>query len=306
MPCYYPLDAYRAAKPNESGRYPLVFSPHGAQIDEPLKIACGQCHGCRLERSRQWAVRCVHEAQCYDDNSFLTLTYAPENRPKDGSLEKMDFQKFIKRLRKKFSNKTIRYYMCGEYGEDLQHPHFHAIIFNHDFADKEPCKTSGDDILYRSQTLDNLWPYGHAWIGSVTFESAAYVARYVMKKVNGDLSEDHYQKVNLESGEVTHLQPEYTACSLKPGIGEPWFMRFKSDLRKGFITLRGVKMPVPKYYETLMERHDEKLHLDYKELMRTVIDYDDPENTLERLRVRETIRLKKTQILLPRNNFNES
>lgn len=304
MPCYYPLDAYRSAKPNESGRYPLVFGPHGAQHDEPLKIACGQCRGCRLERSREWAVRCVHESQCYEDNSFLTLTYAPENRPANGSLEKADFQKFIKRLRKQHPNKNIRYYMCGEYGEELQHPHFHAIIFNHDFADKKVCKQSGDEILYRSDDLDKLWPFGHAWIGTVTFESAAYVARYVMKKVNGDQADDHYSKVNLDSGEITHLQPEYTACSLKPGIGEPWYQRFKSDLRKGYITLRGVSMPVPKYYQKLMEKHDEQLHQDYREIIRTSIDYDDPEKTIERLRVKEEVKYRRSKILDNRNRFN--
>lgn len=148
MPCYYPLDGWRSKKPNQNGRFPVVFTADEAQIDMPMKIPCGNCIGCRLERSRQWAIRCLHESSLYDDNCFITLTYNEENLPYGESLNKRDFQLFMKKLRKAIAPKKIRFFACGEYGtnqdltnlDTLGRPHFHAIIFNHDFADKTLCR----------------------------------------------------------------------------------------------------------------------------------------------------------------------
>ena len=151
-------------------------------------VPCGQCIGCRLERSRQWAIRCVHEASLHTDNCFITLTYSPDCLPSDGSLNHDDFQKFFKRLRKHIAPKKIRYYMCGEYGEDLQQPsklgrpHFHACLFGLDFDDKQLYIVRDDVKLYTSATLEKIWGKGFVTIGDVTFESAAYVARYIAKK----------------------------------------------------------------------------------------------------------------------------
>lgn len=193
MPCYKPLDAWR---PDFStGSKKLIFSYHPARCAGPtpdLQVPCGQCVGCRLERSRQWAVRCVHESQLHKENCFITLTYASEHLPPDSSLHYRDFQLFMKRLRKKFTGKKIRFYMCGEYGENFGRPHFHACLFGHNFDDLKLWKTQNNIPLYRSKILEELWPFGHSSVGSVTFESAAYVARYIMKKVTGEAAELHY------------------------------------------------------------------------------------------------------------------
>jgi hypothetical protein len=133
MPCYFPITAWRSKDgKNEAGKWPVVFKPTAGYLDKELKLPCGRCIGCRLERSRQWAVRCVHEASLHEKNCFITLTYSPENLPKDGSLDVSHFQKFMKRFRKRFGP-GIRFFHCGEYGESLSRPHYHACIFGFDF-----------------------------------------------------------------------------------------------------------------------------------------------------------------------------
>ena len=256
MPCFSPLEAYRSLEPNSNGKYPLVFGKESFDTGEKVEVPCGRCVGCRLERSRQWAMRCVHEASLYDDNCFITLTYNDANLPEDGSLHKDHFQKFMKRLRKKYAPKTIRFYMCGEYGDELGRPHYHALLFNHDFSDKELWSVREDVKLYVSEELNKLWPFGYCIIGAVTFESAAYVARYVMKKVTGDMAEDHYSETDPITGEITFKVPEYNCMSRRPGIAFDWYEKYKGDLRKDFVTFNGRKVKPPKYYDGLYERED--------------------------------------------------
>jgi hypothetical protein len=260
MACYTPLQAWYSKEVNTSGKRSLVFSPEMAlERDQPVEIACGQCHGCRLERSRQWAVRCVHEASLYENNCFITLTFSPEEleeRVNPWSLDVRDMQLFMKRLRKKYG-KGIRFFQCGEYGELNKRPHYHAILFNFDFPDKELWKIHNGQRYYISQSLSTLWGKGHCVIGDVTFESAAYVARYVMKKVTGDEAEEHYQWADLETGEVKPLKPEFVTMSRRPGIGKKWYEKYQSDIYpKDFVTLKGKKYKPPKYYDNILKEVD--------------------------------------------------
>ncbi len=167
MPCYSPLKGYVNL---ENGG--IVFKRMknaGAATD----VACGQCLGCRLDKSREWAARIIHEAAMWDDNIFVTLTYDDEHLPRDGSLNKEHFQKFVKRLRKKFKGRVIRYYHCGEYGDELDRPHYHACFFNLDFPDKELFKETDGNFLFYSETLEKLWGNGFCTIGELTFQSSA-------------------------------------------------------------------------------------------------------------------------------------
>lgn len=206
MPCFHPLRAHQDADGSV-----FFVERHGRDSVRQLELACGQCAGCRLERSRQWAVRCVHEASLYARNAFVTLTYAED----PGTLCYRDFQLFMKRLRK--TGRKARFFVCGEYGESFGRAHFHACLFNCSFEDQYYWRSSGAGFrLFRSAELERLWPHGHAEIGEVTFESAAYVARYVMKKVTGQLSDVHYDG----------REPEFCHMSLKPGIGGAWLDRF--------------------------------------------------------------------------------
>ena len=248
MPCYHPLTAYRSAQGD------VVFVERG-DIVATLQLPCGRCIGCRLERSRQWAVRILHETKCHRENCFLTLTYDEEHCPRNLSLDYSEFQRFMKRLRKKFRGKRIRFYMCGEYGERFSRPHFHVCIFGLDFEDKVLFSSSGGNKLWTSATLDALWPFGFSSIGEVTFESAAYVARYCLKKVNGDLAKDHYSLVDLETGEVYEKTPEFAHMSLKPGIGALWLEKFESDVYpRDYVVVRGHESKPPRYYDSRFKK----------------------------------------------------
>ena len=116
-------------------------------------LSCGQCFGCRLEFSRQWAVRCMHESKMWPDNTFITLTY----RDARWSLDPQHFTDFMKRLRY-FFPQTIRYYMSGEYGEVNFRPHYHAILFNFAAPDLVYYRTTKAGFkLYNSPKLESIW-----------------------------------------------------------------------------------------------------------------------------------------------------
>lgn len=239
-----------------AGKARVVFSNADADHHRPVTLPCGQCTGCRLDRSRDWAIRCVHESKLYEDNCFITLTFNDAHLPADGSLNHEHWQLFMKRLksfcRRKYGSAVadgIRFYMCGEYGPKLGRPHYHACLFNFDFADKKYKRVNAvGDRIYSSDILDSVWGQadpGMCEVGSVTFKSAAYVARYIMDKKTGDDSVAHYG----------HLLPEYTKMSNRPGIGFGWFQKFKGDVfPSNEVIHEGISHPVPRYYATLAER----------------------------------------------------
>lgn len=278
MTCFHPLTAYRL----ENGE--ISFNERG-QTKAKLTLPCGQCQGCRLERSRQWAVRCIHESKMHKQNCFITLTYNDENYQYD--LIYRHFQKFLKRLRKRYGN--VRYYMAGEYGSQTNRPHFHACLFGIDFDDKKLFRSlpSGSH-LYTSKKLEELWPFGYSTIGDVTFESAAYVARYVMKKVTGHNAESHYQIACPITGEIKPITPEFNRMSLKPGIGKTFLEKYKSDIYpNGTMIINGSKQKPPRYYEKWYAELEPLKYeeLQYERLLK--VNYDD--QTKQRLSDAETV-----------------
>jgi hypothetical protein len=245
MACYHPQTVYRSkqGRNKETGNWPIVFNKSEGYEDLKLEIPCGRCIGCRLERSRVWAIRCVHEASLHEKNCFITLTYNNENCTK--SLIKEHFQLFMKRLRKKYGE-GIRFFHCGEYGTKNNRPHHHACIFNHDFEDKKLWNVKGGNKLYTSESLDKLWKMGYCIIGEVDFQSAAYVARYVTKKIYGEAAKEAYKD----------KKPEYITMSRKPGIGKEFYDKFKKDMfSQGFMIVdkngKKIRLTTPRYYDKL-------------------------------------------------------
>lgn len=230
----------------------------------PLQIPCGQCAECRLKRSREWAIRVMHEASLHDSNLFLTLTY-DDKHLESPSLDYSHFQRFMKRLRKYCFERAIpspRFFCAGEYGETnpvtkekdggLYRPHWHCILFGVSFDDARPLLLLQDNGLSYSPTLNRLWGYGNVVIGEVTFESASYVSRYAMKKVNGDLAKAHYTVIT-EDGEIIEREPEMLHMSLKPAIGRRWFERHgKQVYAFDHVVARGKPMQPPRYYDKLL------------------------------------------------------
>lgn len=255
MTCYHPLKAFKTTEKTVRGRNSIVFTqPNGFSV--PIELPCGKCIGCRIDRSQQWATRLMQEAQFHEYKIFITLTYDDEHLPKGGTLVKRDYQLFMKRLRKRFSDVKIRFFACGEYGDQTDRPHYHAILYGIDFADKKIFERGKDGInhTYTSETLRNLWGLGHVHIGSLTWTSAAYVARYVIKKVGGPMADEHYRRTDLTTGEQYQLQPEYINMSTKPGIGAKFYEKYQSDIYPSdFLIVQGKRKKVPAYYDRKLD-----------------------------------------------------
>lgn len=320
MPCLQTIRAYRShKKKTKNNKSVIVFKAKdaGKTFDE-IEIPCGRCIGCRIEKSKIWSLRCVHEASLFENNCFITLTFAEESINEYGTLVKKDFQKFMKRLRKKFKGiekvkdkngketYPIRFFHCGEYGSELNRPHHHACLFNFDFLDKKLWSIRQGVRLYRSKELEKLWPFGYSTVGDVTIKSAAYVARYISKKVNVppvgnkyyEKFKNWYKRVNKETGEIFELLPEYASMSRRPGIGKRWFERFKNEAyNKDFVTVGGKKFKIPSYYDKLFEEIEPDQLEVIKRLRRHNSLKHKENNTQKRCRVRQRCLESKVKVL---------
>lgn len=305
MPCYHPVSAWQT----DGGE--VVFVERG-KIRRELTLPCGNCVGCRVERSRQWAVRCMHESQMHDSNLMLNLTYSDEYVPGDYSLKYSHFQLFMKRLRKwhyakhlrngltRKEYKPLRFYMCGEYGELYSRPHYHAIIFGLALDDLVyHSKSQAGSDMYVSETLTNIWSLGHVTVGAVTYESAAYIARYCVKAV----TDPGYEWIlDPETGELYERPREFTRMSLKPGIGAKWYEIYKSEVYPhDRVIMNGIEMKPPRYYDRLLalEESFAAEELEYERYkMRMKLPND---STVDRLKAREIcakakLKLKKRSL----------
>lgn len=239
----------------------MLKEPHFRRGESPSSLPCGKCQGCLLSRSLTWTLRCVQEASLHQSNECLTLTYDDAHLPENNSLQESDVQKFFKRLRKSFPEADPRYYYCGEYGDRGGRPHYHVLLFNFAFQDKIPFSGEGDRLLSLSETLRKLWGHGNVLIGVVTPESAAYVARYVLKK--------QAKKKFIKDGRT----PEYTRMSRNPGLGAGWIDQFKSDVYPSSEMIHdGKRYSVPRYYDSRVERLDPALVENSKELRALAAD----------------------------------
>lgn len=295
MPCYKPVKAWYGNK-LASGKRAIVFSSGQAQSCLSLALPCGTCVGCRLERARQWAMRCMDEASLYEENSFVTLTFKPEVLKKRGDgLDVRDFQLFMKRLRKSSAGQLIRYFHCGEYGSKFFRPHYHALLFNLGFSDRVYLKhTKAGFPVFRSPSLEANWTDGFSSTTDVTFGSAAYVARYHLKKVGTIVSDNHF--VNPRTGEM--LPPEYVSMSRgcksrsTGGLGKGWYEKFKSDVYpRDSRVIKGLDTKPPKFYDGLYEADSPELFSSLKLDRMVNASSLREDNTEDRLLVKEKVKL---------------
>lgn len=263
----------------------MVFDDPGDAL-RSLELPCGQCIGCREKRVAAWSLRCVYESQMHEHSVFVTLTYDDDHVPSDYSLNYRHFQLFMKRLRKRKG--AVRFYMCGEYGEDFSRPHYHACLFGCFFDDREIFRTRSDGVkLYTSKVLSDLWPFGFSSVGDVTPESARYVAGYVMKKITGAAAEDHYRIVDGITGEIYQREPEFSRMSLRPGIAATWFAKYGAEVFPlDRCVVDGRQVRPPRYFDDIAVNVD-WLDIEYKRYVKSLKCVDD--STPERLAVREVV-----------------
>lgn len=289
MPCYHPLTGYYSQEIGKSGKRGITFSRGASFSGLPIKLPCGQCIGCRLERSRQWAMRCLHEKRLHVDNCFVTLTYDNKYLPSGGTLVKRDLQLFMKRLRNE-RGPGIRFYACGEYGDVNRRPHYHAILFNVDFPDKViHSRAKRGEWLYTSAELSRLWTFGFSVIGDVSFDSAAYVARYVMKKVTGKAAETAYDVVDGDGVVVTRI-PEFTVMSRRPGVGRGWFDKYGQETyAHDSVVVNGRLVRPPRFYDGMFEIAEPERMRELKQARKRRAALQGEENLIDRRLVREKV-----------------
>lgn len=262
MPCYKPLlglhDGYNvngkkhySIKPNE-----FVKSYRPGELYEgyeAILIPCGKCIGCRLDYSRQWADRMMLELYTTGKGMFVTLTYDDEHLG-NNQLDKRDSQLWMKRLREYFADQRIRFYCAGEYGSVSGRRHLHAILFGiglEDIKDKRLYKrTKLGFNLYTSDIMSRLWQYkGYVIISDVSWETCAYVARYVTKKLG-----------SMDAYKIEKRAPEFSLMSRKPGIGAEYLIKHPECLDMISIPIStaqgGIDIRIPKYYIKQLEKTD--------------------------------------------------
>lgn len=254
MPCYHPIRGWRSREVNpETGRLRVVFSPDGfTRPEDSILIPCGKCVGCKMERSRQWSVRIMHDVADYDYGYFLTLTYADD---RETTLHPPHLTNFWKRLRNRVSNHKVRYFACGEYGEQFLRPHYHACLWGTwQIPDLIKYKqTEAGHWLLTSEMLEKIWLHGQVFIGQITPESAAYVAGYVEKKGMLDMRE-------------YGLEPEFVRMSRTPPIGRAHVEKYLEDIYKDdTVVVSGMPRKPPRYYDKYLEEVDSKQLKEVKE-----------------------------------------
>lgn len=197
---------------------PLIF-PQG------LEVPCGRCVQCKIQKRNEWSMRILHESSYYEKSVFVTLTYDEYNVPNYNSLVKRDLQLFIKRLRKNLANRKIKYFACGEYGENTLRPHYHLILFN---------------VAYEENVIiKNTWNKGFIYVGSVTSDSITYTCKYIDKLYDNEVKKEIYDDTNREV--PFKIQSK--------GIGLRFVIDNKEQLQNmGYVTVRGVKRSLPRYY----------------------------------------------------------
>lgn len=300
------MKAYRTG----DGR--ICFSAGGSRTGISFALPCGQCIGCRLIRSQELATRIVHETKLHPVSVFITLTYDQETVPTDYGLNPRDLRLFIKRL-KKLKGHSTRVFAVGEYGDKGLRPHYHAVIFGADFAKKQVVKintvkaTGARSPVYVSDELRKLWPNGSHEIETVTPGLAGYIARYTIKKMNGDYADQHYTRVSPIDGKTYRVHPEFGVMPRRPGLGFGWFLKYQSDAVSfartsagrvmyvnESIIVDGQRRKTPAYYLRKMNEQDQ---LQIKRARKRAALKAKDNNTPARLKVREEIQLLRAQRL---------
>ncbi|WNK14477.1 MAG: replication initiator protein [Microvirus sp.] len=302
MSCVSPLKAFWRS----AARDAITFDVNKSATRISFGLPCGRCIGCKMERARQWGLRCLHEKKMWSHNQYVTLTYSDEFLPPGGSVSLRDVQLFMKRLRKaknSCASNPVRFFLGAEYGELNRRPHYHALLFNCEFMDKVRIgQNARGEPLFSSGELSRLWSsdgglttLGFCSIGEVTFDSAVYCAKYALKKLN--ISENsspeavaafaaRYEVYDAD-GVVTTRCPEFAVMSRRPGIGAGYYERYGAEVRAhDSIVVDGREVRPPRYYDSKSDVVDADGFARLKRKRKRMAVLARADNTPERLRVK--------------------
>lgn len=216
------------------------------------RFPCGKCGGCLSSRSSSWSIRLAHELKQHDESSFITLTYKVDV----GSVSKRDAQLFMKRLRLALAPRKIRFYLVSEYGDKSKRPHYHAIIFGHDFA-RDPGARQVRKGLYSSPLLEKAWGKGHVSSGTVTDASIRYVTNYILGKEDVPVGCEKTFALMSRGGKNGR------------GLGSTWFdAHHKTTYRDDTVLVGGFSRRPPRYYDNLLQKISPTSYQELKEARR--------------------------------------
>lgn len=260
MICLNPLTSYENP---DKGR-PIFGWVGFSQGLREIKLPCGKCASCVHNYYSYWATRGYYELLNWEQSWFVTFTYNDKNLPKNRSLSKKDFQKFIKKLKKAFGSSKenpIRQIYCGEYGETTKRPHYHAILFNLNLDDLVEKRMSDQGYLcYTSKTITDLWSNGDVEISEATPATIAYLFKYILKKKT---RKEKLKPLNIEYDGITYdVEHEFIEASRNPGIGA--HLRDSQSIRKGFLSLDGKIKALPKYFLEYLKNTDPRFYEELK------------------------------------------
>lgn len=290
MQCTSPKTAFVDAK---TGAY-VFYDDSRREIEREVVLRCGQCLSCRVSHAATWATRAMHEARNHEATCFVTLTYRPGEEPVSYEAWLSDNQKFWKRLRKKYGA-GVRFFGCLERGDNLGRPHSHFGIFGVDFReDRKVCGHRNGNDIFRSETLEALWPHGMVSIGELTVESANYIARYTLKKLtglqaSGMLIDGERHFLDWQSGELTRLPYAKLLCSRRPGIARDFVDRFTNDVVQGLRVVGGARVATPRSYLRWLRKADPDLYAELVEERRLLFKRDLSEEAPARCEARDTV-----------------
>lgn len=307
MTCFHPLQAFWRSVNRDA----ITFDVSQSATKVPFQLPCGRCIGCRMEKARQWGLRCMNEAKMWRSSYYVTLTYNDEMMPPGGTVCLRDVQLFMKKLNKLQSGdawenpvtgkvkRSPRYFLGAEYGDDNRRPHYHALLFNVSFGDlRAHSSNKRGEPLYVSATLSDLWGNGFVTLGAVTFDSAVYCAKYALKKLtisdNSSMEvRDEYERryiVYDADGIVYERDREFAVMSRCPGIGMLYYDKYGGEIRShDNLIVNGRKVRPPRYYDTKFQAIDPDGFDRVKSARKRQAVLAKPDNTPERLEVKEKI-----------------
>lgn len=161
-------------------------------------------------------------------STFCTLTYRPDTLPHTTltdqdtgevvqglpTLTRKDLSSWLKRLRERYhreieNSSPLRFFACGEYGDNFWRPHYHAILFGY------PGCRYGRSRYDDGRTIDccascdrirDTWDKGIIQAEPLAAAHIKYVAGYVLKK----MTSKHDKR-------LLGREPEFSGMSLQNG-----------------------------------------------------------------------------------------